>query len=165
MDTEIPRAVDTRNDGVDGVLEPLRDPVHGECNEDDQSDDFAFAAAASIRTAVGVVRRRVPFHINSNHCDGKPGTKSRGEDATNKADEVDVAVLLADVDARLEHQRRKGNSRDPGVKGKGHEGTKDKEHDSGGIILLVEIEYGGANSEDDVEDTGYPDERLRKHAR
>lgn len=120
--------------------------------------------AASIGATVGVIRRRVPFDVNSNHGNREPGTKGSREDATDEAHNVDVAVLLADVDAGLEHQCRKGNTGDPGVKGKGHECAKDEEHDASGVVFLIEIEDGGTDGKDDVEDAGHPDKRLREHA-
>ena len=44
---EVPAAVDTGNGGVDQVLEDFGDPVSGEGDEDDQSDDRGGRAAAS----------------------------------------------------------------------------------------------------------------------
>lgn len=68
MRVEIPRAIDTGDSGMDGVLKPLGHPVHGECNEDDQSNDLGMAAAPVFagRVAAG----RLEFGIDGNEGDG-----------------------------------------------------------------------------------------------
>lgn len=46
VDTEVPGTVDTGDDGVDYVLDKLRNPVHSKGNEDNQSDQSSGAAVA-----------------------------------------------------------------------------------------------------------------------
>ena len=74
-----------------------------------------------------------------------------------------MAVFLADTDTRLKHQGREWNARNPSVKGKCQERAKEEEDYSGRIILLVQIEDGGTECKDDVEDASHPDKRLGKH--
>lgn len=163
VDTEVPGTVDTRDDGVDGVLQPLRNPVHCKGDEDHQTDNLALAAPTS--GAVGVVGRRFPLGVNSDHGDSEPSTEGSSEETTNQADEVDVAILLANSNAGLEHQGGERNSRNPCVECEGEESTKDEENNAGRVVLLVQIEDGGTNGENDVENSGHPDERLGEQAR
>lgn len=165
VDAEVPGAVDTRNDGVDGVLQPFGNPVHCKGDEDHQTDNLGLAAAAPISATVGVVGRWLPLGVNSDHGDSEPSTEGSSEETTNQADEVDVAILLADSNAGLEHQGGEWNSRDPGVEGEGEESTKDEENNTGRVVLLVQVEDGGTNGENDVENSSHPDKRLREKAR
>ena len=48
--TEEPGAVHARHDGMDGVFQPLGDPVSGKGDEDHQTDDFGGGAAAATTT-------------------------------------------------------------------------------------------------------------------
>lgn len=48
---KVPGAIDSRNGRVNGVLEPLRDPVRCECDEDKQANDFSLAASSSTSAA------------------------------------------------------------------------------------------------------------------
>jgi hypothetical protein len=64
-----------------------------------------------------------------------------------------MAVLFADVNACLEHERRKGNSRDPCIETERQEYSEYQEDDAGGVVSLVEVEDCGSESPDDVQDT------------
>lgn len=71
-----------------------------------------------------------------------------------------MTVALADVDAGAQHQSGKGNSGNPGIETEGEEGAKNKEDNTSGVLLAVEVVDGGTKGEDDVEDTGNPDKDL-----
>lgn len=162
MDTEVPRSVHTGDDGVDGVLDPLRDPVHGKCNENGETNDFALAAATI--GALGIIGPRFVCHVDGRHGDGEPGGKGRGDEAANERHQVNMAVLFAHVDAGLEHERREWNSRDPRVKGISSEEAEDEEDNTRRPVLLVQIEDGSTKSPYNVENTRDPDELLGEHA-
>lgn len=165
VNAKVPGAVDTRDGGVDGVFEPLGDPVHGKGDVDHEADELGLAAAAAVGAAVWIARRGLVLDVEGDHGDGEPGGKSRGDEPANEADEVDVAILFADIDGRLEHQGGKGDAGDPRVKGKGGEAGKDEEDDAGGPVSLVEVVDGSAKGPADVEDARDPDELLGKGAR
>jgi hypothetical protein len=75
-----------------------------------------------------------------------------------------MTVALADVDSSGEHQCGERNPGNPGVKAESEEQSEDEEDDTRDILLLVEVEDGGTDSEDDVENTSDPDEDLGKGA-
>lgn len=52
---EVPRAIYSRNSGVDRVLEPFGDPVGCESDEDQQPNDLALATTTSTGAAGRVV--------------------------------------------------------------------------------------------------------------
>lgn len=108
---------------MDGVLEPLGEPVHGKRDEDDEADDLAFTAATI--GAGGVIVRRLILDVDCDKSDRKPSRHGRGDDASDQAGEVDMTILLANVDGSSKHQRREGNSRNPCPETEGHEKSKD----------------------------------------
>jgi len=162
---KVPGPVDARDGRVDSVFQPFGDPVHGKRDVDHEADQRRLAAPAPVGAAVGVLRRRLVLDVYRNHGDGEPGGKGGRDEAADQADEVDVAVFLAHVDGRLEHEGRKGDARNPRPKGEDCEQGKDEEDDAGGPVLLVEVEDGGAEGPADVEDARDPDELFRKRAR
>lgn len=123
MRAEIPRAVDARDDGVDGILEPLRDPVHCESDKDYQPNDLGMAAApiAAGRIAAG----RLEFGIDGHQCDGVICPEGSRNQTADKAYQINMAVFLADVDGSFEHQRRERDPLYPRPETKGHEQAED----------------------------------------
>lgn len=105
VDAKVPGTVDTRDDGVDCVLEPFRNPVRCERDKHGQSNNLALATTRAVCTAIRIVWRWLPLDVDGNQCDGEPGGKCCGQQTADQADEVDMAILLADLDAGLEHQR------------------------------------------------------------
>lgn len=160
---KIPRPVHASNGCVHGVLDPFRDPVHREGHKHYQTNDPGVAAAST--TARGIVARGLPLGINSHQGDGVPCAEPRRNQATNEADHVHMAVLLADVDSSLQHQGREGNPRDPSVETKGNEHAKDEEHDTRAPVVSPHVEDASANGPADVEDSRDPDEQLGEEAR
>lgn len=158
VDAEVPRSINTGDDGVDNVLDELGDPVHGEGDEGDETNDSTLAATTVC--AVGVIGTRLPTEVNSNKSYGEPGTEDGGDDTSNQADHVHVAEALADVNGGGEHQGGERDSRDPRVKAESQEQAEHHEDDTGNILLLVQVEDGGADSENDVENAGNPNEDL-----
>lgn len=158
---EVPGAVDAGDGGVDGVLEPLGDPVHGEGDEGDEADDAGVAAGG----VVVVADRGREGDVDGGEGGGEPGGEGGGDDAAEQADEVDVAVAAADVDARLQHEGGEGDAGDPGVEAEGEEEAEDEEDDAGRVAATVQVVDGGADGPDDVEDARGPDELLGEVAR
>lgn len=161
---KVPGAVDTRNGGVHGVLDPFRDPVHGEGDEDYQPNDLGLAAA-SIGIAIGVAGGRLILGVDGHQSDRVPSSESRGDHSSKEADHIHVPELLADINTRLEHQGREGNPRDPSVETKSHEQAHDEEHDSPAPVLSPEVEDGGPKCPADIQDARHPNELLREEAR
>lgn len=73
---EVPCAVDARDGGVDGVLEPLADPEPSKSDEDEQANDNSGAAIAA--TAARRVCAWLVFDVDSDESDGKPGPEGGG---------------------------------------------------------------------------------------
>lgn len=161
MRAEVPSSVHTRDGDVDRVLEPFRDPVHGKGDKDNQTNHLALTTAATGSVAR---RRRLPPSIDGHQCHRVPRTKRRGNQPSDKAHQVDVAILLAHGNTRLQHQRREGNPRDPCVKGKHQEEGKDGEHNGGTPVASPEVEGSRTDGEDDVQNTRDPDELLGEYA-
>lgn len=165
VDAEVPGAVDAGNDGVDCVFEPLADPVHSKRDKHHKTNHLGLATVLAVLTALWIIRRRFPFDVNSDERDGEPSSKGRADQTTNQANNEDMTVLFADVNAGPKHEGGEGDSRDPRVKRKRHECAKDEEDDAGRVVLLVEVKDGGTDGEDNVEDTRDPDEGLGERAR
>lgn len=161
---EIPRSVDTRDGDMNCILEPLGNPVCGKGDEDDEADDLALAAPAGPLATGGIVGARLVFDVDGDEGHRIVGGKERGQKAADGADQVDVAVLLGDINGRLEHEDAKGDARDPRVKGKDHEERKDQKDDAARIVLAVEHVNGRRQAKHDVENARDPDELLGKHA-
>lgn len=67
---KVPRAVDTGNRCMDGVLEPLGEPVHGKGDKGDETDDLALAA-----TTVGarrIILGGLVLDVDSDQSNGIP---------------------------------------------------------------------------------------------
>ena len=88
---------------MDRVLQPLCDPISSKCDENDQADDFGGGAASVAGGASGIAATAAGFvfHVYSHQRDGKPGAESHRDDATNGADEEDVAKALGYVHGLL----------------------------------------------------------------
>lgn len=162
---EVPRAIDARDGDVDGVLDPLRDPVHGKGNEYHESDDLPMAAPAARFAASRVVGRWLVLGVDTDKRDRVPRSKARGDHATDEAHQVGVSVLLAHIHARLEHQRREGDARYPRPEGEDEEDGEDGEHYSRTPVLPPVVEHGRADGPADIEDARDPDELLREESR
>jgi hypothetical protein len=116
---KVPRAIYTSNCRVDRVLEPLRKPVHGESDKDDESNDLALAA-----TTIGtrrVIGGGLVLDVDSDKSDRVPSRKGRGDDASDQAGKIDVTIFLANVDGSFKHESREGNSRNPCPEAECHE--------------------------------------------
>lgn len=104
MYAKVPGAVNTRDDGVDSILEPFGDPVHGKGDKNRQANDSSFATPTAVRTAFRVISRRFVGDINSRQSDREPGSKGSSEKPANQGNQIDMTKLLAYTDASLEHQ-------------------------------------------------------------
>lgn len=76
-----------------------------------------------------------------------------------------MAVVLADIDCRLQHEGREWNAFPPCPKTKGHEETKNQKNDSCTPVSSIQIPHSGAESKADIEDSRDPDELLGEKAR
>ncbi|KAM5433801.1 hypothetical protein MferCBS31731_006941 [Microsporum ferrugineum] len=161
---EVPGAVHAGDGGVDGVFEPLGDPVHGKSDKDDQPDHLA-AAAAQVAVAGRVVAGRLELIVDGDQGDRVVGPERGCDQTANETDHVDMAVPLADVHGGPEHQGRERNPADPGPEAKGEEEAKDEEDDARAPIVPPQVEDGRPDGPADVEDARHPDKLLGEEAR
>lgn len=156
---EIPRSIDAGYGGVDGVLEPFGDPVGRESNEDKQTDDLALPTTTSASAAGGVISRLI-LDVNGNQSDRVPGAESSAGQTSNRADQIDMAIALGDVNGGLQHQGAEWNAGNPADEGDDHEyGEEEKDNATGPVVPRQHVN-GGDEAEDDVEDAGDPNELL-----
>lgn len=146
---------------MDGVLEPLGDPVASECDEGDQTDDFGRAATASSSAASRIVAGFI-FDVDRNERDREPGAECCREQAADERNEVDVSDLLRDVDRSLQHKNTEGNARDPTVEAEGCEDGEDQEDNSTRVILTRKHVDGRSECENDVQYSSDPNELFRE---
>src|SRR5690242_9606973 len=157
---------------MDGVLEPsarlsvqtllhipavnlLREPVHSERDEYDQSNDLAIAAASGPVVACRIVARMVGC-VNSHKCDREPSAQCHCNQTSNERDHVHMTVFLRDVDRRLQHQDAEGDARNPADEADDVEDAKQQEDDTPGPVTARKHVKCCRKPEDDVEDAGDP---------
>lgn len=116
---EVPGAIYASDYRVDRVLEPLGDPVHGECDKDEETNDLALTATSI--GAGGVIVGRLVLDVDSDKGDRVPSGEGRSNDASDQTSEVDMAIFLANVDGGSKHESRKRDSGDPCPEAKCHE--------------------------------------------
>lgn len=161
---EIPGSVYTCDGGMDGVLQPLAEPVHRECDVHDQPDDRGPAAAAVgtrriDSAAVGFVR-----DVDGDQRHGEPGRECDCCDTPESAHEEDVSMVSGNVHRGLEHQRAERDPRDPAYEADDGEDAKHEEDDTPAILPPRDVVDTRCECEDDVQDARHPDEELRKVA-
>lgn len=137
VNSKVPCSVDTADDGVDGVFEPLCNPVHGKCDKDNQANDCALATVGTIGATVRVVGRRLPADVDAHHGSREPCAEGRSQQTADETDNVDVAVPFADVNTGTKHEGREGNARDPCPECKRGKDGKDEKDDAGRVVLFV----------------------------
>lgn len=108
---EVPRTVHAGNRGVDRVLQPLRDPIHGEGHKDEQANDLAAAAVSDSISALSIVLVRRVLHVDGDKGDRVPCAECCGEQTADQGHDVDMAVLLRYINCCLEHDNAEGNAR------------------------------------------------------
>jgi len=122
LGVEVPASVDPRDGSVDGVLEPLGNPVRGEGDEDQQTDDLALAATTSPFSAGRVVGTWFVLDIDGHQRNRVPGRKNGRQEASNGAHHVHMAMLFRHINGSLEHQHAKWDTWDPGDECEDQEG-------------------------------------------
>lgn len=162
---EEPGTIDAGDDAVDGVLQPLGDPVAGEGDEDNKPDDFGRGACTSAATgrASGVGAAAAAgfvFDVYRYKSDGEPCAERNGNEAADCAYEEDVAEGFGYVHCLLQNDNAKGDSRNPADETDDAEDTENGEDDGGGVVMAVEIVDACSDAEHDVQDAGDPDELL-----
>lgn len=160
---EVPGAVDACDGGVDRVFEPLGDPVHCKGNKGDEPDDFGMAAAATV-TGTVIAGRLEPV-VDSDQGNRIIGTQGGGYQPSHQTDEVDMAILLADIDGGPEHEGGEGDAADPGPEAESEKDAEDQEDNTGSPVAAIQVEDSGADSPADVKDACHPDELLGEEAR
>lgn len=70
-----------------------------------------------------------------------------------------------DVHCLLQHDHAEWNARDPRDETDDAENREDEEHHGGGIVMPVEVVYGGSDAEHDLQNARDPDELLRERPR
>lgn len=90
---KVPRAIDSRDRGVQNIFDELADPVHGKSDEDNESNHFSLGAAAAVESTGRIVRRGRVLCVNSNESDGEPCSKAERYSSTNCGSDEDMAML------------------------------------------------------------------------
>ena len=98
---------------MNGVLEPFRNPVHGERNEHNEANNLSLAASARACIASRIVAR-VVLDVDRYESNRVPRTERGRHDATEQRDQVNMAEPLGDIDGSPQHQHGERDSRDPG---------------------------------------------------
>lgn len=76
-----------------------------------------------------------------------------------------MSICLGDIHACLEHQHTERDSGYPADKAYYTEDSKEDKDDGGRVIFLDEVEDGGADAEQNIQDASDPYELLCKGAR
>ena len=92
---------------MNDIFYHLRNPVRGESDEYQQTDDFGRRTGAGCCAggAGGVV-----FGVDCNECYGEPGAKGCGNEATDHGDDEDVAIVFRNINYDLQHEDREGDT-------------------------------------------------------
>ena len=99
------------SDGFDRLkaVHLLREPVHGEGNKHDHTNDLAVATASSPIITGRIVARMV-VGIDGDQSDRKPSAECHSDEASNQRHQVHMAILFRDVDCGLQHQDAERNA-------------------------------------------------------
>ena len=163
--TEEPRAIYARDDAVDGVLDPFRDPVGGKGHKHDEADDFggrASSAATGRASRVGAAAAGLVFDVDGYQCNGEPCAECYRHNAPDCAYEKDMAEAFGDVHGLLEHHDAEWYPWYPTDEADDAEDAEKSKDHGGRVIVAVEIVDACADAEGDVQDSGDPDELLGK---
>lgn len=146
---------------MDNVLEDFGDPVPGEGDEDDQSNNPGFGTSTCFlaRCVAGLV-----LGVDGHECHCPPCTKGSCYCTTDNGSEEDMSVVLGNINNSLQHHNRKRNPRNPAYEADNVEDGEHQEHNSGSVLLSPEVKDRGPDTEDDLEDSSDPDNLLREFA-
>ena len=162
---KVPTSIYPGDGGMKGLSNPLGYPETGKCHEDHQPDHLTTRAASSSLMTGWVATVGMIFDVDGRQRDRPPGAKSKRDDTTDQRRGEDPAMMLGHIHDGLQHQHTKGDARDPADETNDVEDRKDQEHDGGRVIMTHEIDNGGADTEDDLQDTGDPNELLGERPR
>ena len=153
---------------MNGVLQPLGDPVPCKRDEDDQTNHFGRRAPTGTGSAragrVAAATRGLVLDVDADEGDGEPGAERDGAEAADGGDEKDMTETAGDVHGLLQHDHREGDARDPGHEADDAEDAEDDKHHGCRVVVFDEVVDGGAEGEDDVQDARDPDELLGEGA-
>ena len=76
-----------------------------------------------------------------------------------------MSEFLGDIDTGREHQSAERDARDPGDEADEGEDGEDQKDDSSAVVFAHKHVDGSDEAEDDVQDTGGPDEGLWEQSR
>lgn len=110
---EVPGSVYARDCGVDGVFEPLAEPVHRKRDIHDHPDDFGGAATAIGTCGIDSVVVGLVRDVDGDQRHGEPGRDCECRDTAEGAHQEDVSMVSGNVHRSLEHQRAERDPRDP----------------------------------------------------
>jgi hypothetical protein len=160
---EVPGAVDAGDGDVDGVFDPFGDPVAGEGDEDEETDDGCAGAAATAgwvgagaATAVGGLEGNVDGY----QCDREPCREGDCSNTADEADQENVAMMTCHVHCCLEHHNGERYAWDPADETDDGEDCKDSKYDSRTPEMLVEVVDCRSNRQCDIQDPRDPNELL-----
>lgn len=145
-------------------LNDLRGVICGKSDEHYKTDDFPFTTTSGAYITPRISAWMI-LDINRGQSHRIPGRKSRCDEATNEAREIDVSVLLTDVNGRLQHQNAERYPSDPADEAQQAERGEKQEHDAAAPVLPTQHVNGSRKAPHDVQDASDPDELLCEEAR
>lgn len=146
MRAEVPRAVNPRDRDMDGVLDPLADPIHGKGHDHDEANDFASRAPASSTCWIGTSTTvRLVLGVDRNQSHRVPGAEGRCDESSQKTNKIDVSVLLCDIDTGLEHEHAERYPRNPRDEADDREDAEKQKDDTSRIVLLRKHVYANVS--------------------
>lgn len=142
---------------MNDVLDDFGDPVASECDEDEKTNYFGFAASSVCR-ACSIIW--VISHVYGDHGDREPSTESSGDESSNRRNHEDVPVILGNIDDGLKHQNREGDTGDPRNETDDVEHRQNEVDDCSAVIVAREVDNSRTDSEDDLKNTRDPDSSV-----
>lgn len=130
------------------VLEPLGEPVGNKGDVGNEARNFG-VATSSIDARFAISSWRI-LDVDGSKGDSKPGGIRRADEPSEKADHVDMAVVVSDVDRSLEHEGAKRYAFDPGNEGNDHDNDEDEKDYAASIVLFFDHVDGSAQAPKDV---------------
>jgi hypothetical protein len=163
MGSKVPRSVNARDGGVNGVLQPFRDPIHCKGDESNQASNFG-RAAPTTTSAAGRVLSRFVLDIDGDKGNTVPCGESCRDNASEQAHEIDVTIPLRDIDRGRQHQGAERDSGNPRDECKYEKGDKYEEYYAARIVVARQHVDGGDQTKHNVQYASDPDECLWKQS-
>lgn len=148
---------------MNSILDPFRDPVAGESDEDEETDNSrtgAAAAASWVRASTAVAVGRLKCNVDRHQCDGEPCGERDCHNTAKEADQENMARMTCNIHRRLEHHNCERDARDPADEAEYSKDRKDSEDDPCAPQVFIEVIDSRSNCQADVQYPRDPDELL-----